>query len=362
MPASVRRRSRPCPYAGATFLAIALETGLARPEPREVIRLDFTAPLGCPTAEQFQREVTARTDRAHFMSGPQAEGANGQGTAKWQFIVRVSEREGVFSGRLRSSSGNGEVTTRDFQSDTCGDVVSALALVAALAIDPQASTAPLTELAGPEPMELEEAPVSRPSPRPRLPTAPARPRVIESRQTEQGTLSFFAGFDALIATGPAPIPLLAPEPFAEVRENQAPSRTVWALSGRVALLAARTGWVGPADDRASFTWLALRLEPCVWRPTAWRELSLFGCAVLDVGALGAKGIPVERPELAWAPWVGLGVGARARWTLGNSLFVEAAGGLSVPLVRYTIVFLEPRRVIHQSRAGVWGEVGVGLGL
>ena len=64
------------------------------------------------------------------------------GEAARAFVVTVTAETATIRGLLSITSLGGSVSRREVTGDTCSEVVSALALITALAIDPSATTAP----------------------------------------------------------------------------------------------------------------------------------------------------------------------------------------------------------------------------
>lgn len=93
------------------------------------IALDYTAEPACPTRAEFIAQVSARTRLADFTDDAVAER---------RFFLSVRTKGGQVVGRLSGPNSDPSTTAREVASDNCADVVSALALITALAIDPHA--------------------------------------------------------------------------------------------------------------------------------------------------------------------------------------------------------------------------------
>src|SRR5207244_5032698 len=102
----------------------------------ERFSLDYEADAGCPGRETFVHEVAARSSRVELVP---------PNSASHRFHVVLQSSSGRSSGRLEIEEGDGPATSRSVDGATCREVVSGLALIAALTLDPQASLAPLTE-------------------------------------------------------------------------------------------------------------------------------------------------------------------------------------------------------------------------
>ncbi len=122
-------------------LAIA-RAAHAQQEAPEPLAVAYEAPDGCPTSSAFFREVSARTTRARA--------AQPNERARVMHVV-VTKRGEEHSGRLWIEDASTASTARSVSGKTCAEVVGALALIGALAVDPRASTAPIAAAAVTDP-------------------------------------------------------------------------------------------------------------------------------------------------------------------------------------------------------------------
>jgi hypothetical protein len=113
--------------------AFALLAGLAGPPPAhaqvEPIRLTYRAAGDCPAEARFVDAVQRRTARWQIVAEEHARA----------FDVDVSAGGSRSRGVLRITAPDGTVTRRAVAGASCAEVVSALALMTALAIDPSGS-------------------------------------------------------------------------------------------------------------------------------------------------------------------------------------------------------------------------------
>ena len=93
------------------------------------IRIELEAPPECATAEAFYEAVRARTERARTVR---------EGEAGVRVVVRLSRVGPRVHGELRVIGEHGESDTRRVDGGTCTEVVEALSLTVALAVDPTA--------------------------------------------------------------------------------------------------------------------------------------------------------------------------------------------------------------------------------
>jgi len=115
--------------AAITLLAIAVLAlaAVGRAQDVETIVLPYDAPTECPDAKVFAGQLEART--AHARVATEA-GATGR-----VFDVRILKLAAGYKGTL-SIHAEGAASIRTVTARACKDVVEALALVSAIAIDP----------------------------------------------------------------------------------------------------------------------------------------------------------------------------------------------------------------------------------
>ena len=119
--------------AACALVVLAARDASGQDADVEPLGVDYTAPDGCPPASSFFSEITARTPRARAArSGERARVLH----------VKVTRRGEAHVGTLAVEDTTGTGSAREVSGGTCAEVVGALALVAALAVDPHASVAP----------------------------------------------------------------------------------------------------------------------------------------------------------------------------------------------------------------------------
>jgi hypothetical protein len=323
--------------------AAALASGVlvaarARADPLP-LSVDYQAAAGCPAEGGFLDEIRWRTPLARLAApGEQAQ----------PLRVRIARSGEVVRGELVLGSGRDRLA-REIRGEVCDEVVSALALVTALAIDPRASTARRQPRAVPAPstaapvLEASPSPSEAPAPTPveTLPPPeivseplPALLPVPDSVPPAPEALSA-AGIQATSALAVTPSPLFGGGIFVD---RAFAGR--WGASLRVAVEIAGTGAVDAGPGRAWFLRGTGRISGCVftWRPV--ERLSLVPCLSTEGGALHGQGIPggmLTFVKQATVPWVGVGLLPRIAVRLGGG-FLEVQGGPVVPLARPTFAF------------------------
>lgn len=300
------------------MLAIAVAITFAAPalalaQALEKVHVAYRVPTdaACPDAASYRARIIARNRGVSFVD---------RADAARVFDVQVrADPDGQLHGRLVVRDPVGVQTVREVFGATCAEVIDALALVAALALDP----------------ERPQEPRAVPAPVPPAPPRTARPRVAFGASAG----GIYEAVPGLAPTGSA---------FVEIR-----TRLVWvSVSGAVARGGAS---VGAAS--AAFTRVVGRVDLCrnvVEGPVRWA-----GCARAEAGVLSAAGADIEGAARARRPWLAPGLGITGTRALSNRLFGRLACSLAVPLIRDRFVF-SPDTTVH--RAGVVvPELMIGIG-
>jgi hypothetical protein len=331
-------------FARRTMLPIGL-TLLAQPSVAapadEAVRFDYRAPPGCPDAEAFANRVQERTARARL--GELHELAR-------TFVVEIRTDDAGATARLSFIDSRGAPVVRSVRGQTCDEVVSAIALVTALAID-----------AGPSPAG-EPAPAVASAPPPAAPPASTEraPKGNKRfvRAPEPDVLAWLVGVHASVSTWLGPSPNLGVGVFGEVGAYAG-------ASARLTLLYSTSHeLVGLPDGtfrRADFMAFVARAEGCPHAFALGAGFRFVPCLALGVGWLEGKGD--EENVNPWKrgghPWVDLVPTLRFDWTVSDSLVFFAQGELGVPLVREKFIFEGPEQDIFEiPAAGVGAAFGM----
>jgi hypothetical protein len=322
---------------------------------RVAIRLAYDGGEGCPPAPAFAAEVTARTARVRMVA---------PGEAGRELRVRVRSGPAESRGTLEIEGGG----SREVKGATCAEVVSALALVSALAFDPQAETGPVAATGGasgnsappastgdtPPPAPAAAAPARAPPP-----AAPPSPAAPAPRATTETAVDWALGLELALAGRMTPRVLVGGGPFVEVRGDAGPG---WAV--RAAFTYATTGPFDQHPGGAIFTWAAGRLAGCVpvLRPST--ALAFAPCVDVEAGALTGAGLArgqIVEPREATIAWLSSGLVALVRLDIQEVVAAELRGGASFPWVRHLFVFETPDVPVHEVPAVVW-TLGAGVGV
>ena len=105
----------------------------ARAETMRPVHVDYQATRGCPDESEFVAELRARVPEISFARDDAALGLE----------VRIRRRTERFEGRVIVRDRGASSSHRIVEGETCGEVVAAVTLIAALTVDRLARVAPV---------------------------------------------------------------------------------------------------------------------------------------------------------------------------------------------------------------------------
>ncbi len=315
--------------SGAALAAALLCAALPAQAEKETIALDYQVGAGCPSRAAFVERVHTFTTKAEI--------ATEAGAALRKFDVRVLRSGSSVRGELTIDD-HGAKTTRQVAGTTCDEVISALALATAIAVDPDALGGSTTD-APPKP-PVAEPPQSSPKPKPapdRPPVAPPptkrKPLPSAAAAPHQPVLFLAAG--ARLGSAMAPFPKLAAtaelgltyfEPLEfyvggsygkqDGHSDQVPHACPSADERCDLRVSELLGWLGAG-------YRLLDLEPLSVLAHSAFELGQVQTAVLDI----TPTVPVERL------WLALDVGLSGRLNAPGPLFFQVDIDARAPLWR-----------------------------
>ncbi len=332
----------------AIFVFILLPRSSVARADEQFFTLDYRAPAGCPSWPRFVTEVALRTPRVRL-----GEDRRHRAIA---IDVDIADERTHAIGRLVLREADGSRAVRKVDGADCAEVTSALALVAALALDPQASTRPIVVAASLPASHVPAATMTPPS------TAPTRDTVKSAEEPARSVdWHVSAGAEILLSQGPAPSAL----PVGEVFVGTSRALGAWSWDTRVALAYAAPTSADVPLGRAEFGLVFARADECPWTARWARQFAASPCVSFEAGRLHAEGIAgpvIVAPNRATVWWMAPGVRARLDWNLGDVWFAQAGIGTLFPLIRESFVFAVPGGLTEAHRAPpVVGEAGVGWG-
>ena len=341
---------------GASCAAAMLLAGIARGaeppaggtdlESTPRFRLAYAAPDGCPDRDAFVRSIRERTSR------PRLVGDEETGSATVMRVVIEQKPEGA-SGRLDLRDPDGTEETRSVASRTCGEVADALALVAAVMLDPDARMTGGAAATKPPPeAEPAEKPPTRPPPiTPKL-VPPPRPAAAPLVPKTRWLFGVGAQIGILGGVGPAVAPTGGV--FGDV-ERRASRGLVSTL--RVSLDAAATA----SDLRTgtqTYEWVAATVRLCPAHLSLPARLRLAPCAGFQAGGHRGTTRDVRSPTSNTELWLAPVASGTVEWALSRAVSLDLHGGIVFPL-RRSRYFLAPASTIYEVPA-LAGTMGVGV--
>lgn len=311
-----------------------------------VVRADtlvYEAIVGCPARDAFVASVVARTPLAHF-----EEASRGRA---FRVALGVSGKrdEGPYLGTLAVTD-EGKPTTREIDGATCDEVADAMALVVALAIDPNAKTeipsTPTTTEAPPIPLK-KQAPVA-PSPPPSR-TAPAP--TYASRLALEGVVGFGVAPSTTLGAGL--------DVGVERTTPEAAPGLAFVLAGHARASFEKTVFTAAAPSADTIRAIGV-LSLCPLRASGGPIVAEL-CGGLGVGLVRFEGEGAANPSAKMRFWSHVEGALVTTIALGRTAFVGVRASLEAPLTRDELVFVRPEIFVHRA-AAITGNVGVFVGL
>jgi hypothetical protein len=330
--------------AGALAFALALgvSASAAPPDETEPIRLEYTAPAGCPDASEFGRRVFGRTSKARA-----AEDAEAART----FIVVIETSGTETQGSLVVREDGMSTLARRVSGKNCDEVSRALALATALAIDPEAALEtpePIPSDAGTAGAGAASSTPDAAQETPKPPIDPPPPDKTTTAESERIALLF----------GPSAAFGLAPNPSfgASVGlEWNSPIARSSAFGGEFVFLTGAKNEVSGA--KSSFVFAFARPYACPVGVPLGASVGLLPCVALQLGAVVARGSELENPESETRFWAAGELALRLDIAFSEEWFMDLSGGAIFPFTRYQFVFRTPETAIYDIPA-----VAAGFGL
>lgn len=319
----------------------------------EPLRVELSAPATCPEAPSLFDRVHARTSRVRKAR---------DGEPARSLVVRIVPNASGFVAQLRLGGDEDyDELERRVPGKTCSEVLAAVALITALTIDPLAAGGASTdEGEKPPPAPAEDAGADALAIAPE-PVSPARTKPVEPEKSVARPPPFRVSVGASL-DGYGLGELVLGESLWVEGGLRSP------LEAALRLRFARSqSFTADPDGRPAFFRLnTASLAGCVTalgsnaRARGAPPLALRPCLDVSVGAVDASSAaygPALEERRAWASLGGL---LQGRWLVAGPLSLEAAFGLTVPLIRDDFFFRPQLPVYRVPPVMLVGNVGVGL--
>ncbi|MBI5538258.1 MAG: hypothetical protein HY898_36385 [Deltaproteobacteria bacterium] len=319
-------------------------------EPIEPIRVAVSAPQPCSDAVRFTSQIQARTNRSRIA---------GENERARLFSAFLTLEAPGSRGTLVITDTDGKSLVREIAGSSCEEVASALALIAALAIDPNAPMGPLivppSTAAAPLPVlptaSVAPAPVA-PAPEATVRSSPAP--VPFAAPLSRAPLALDIGVGVEARGGVAPSLALAPVVFVDLYRERS-SRFV-----RLGLVRTTDVHATQVDGTVKFAMSAARVELCPWAGALGGSVSAHACGRFEVGTLTAD---AQGPATAYSTsraWVATGASGGVRWVPTRGFGVDGWLGASLPLVRDRFTWHDGTTVHHVPAAGFVGGISAAV--
>jgi hypothetical protein len=313
-------------------LALAsVVAALAVAVPAPAVQLQVEAGPDCTTREELAARVAARTRRIDLVAPGSAPDAS---------LVRVVITPGprAVVGELTISQpagprAAGSPAVRRLSAPSCEQLTDALALLIALAFDPDTTAEPAAPPpnAPPTPPPAERVP---PPPRPVPPPVASAAPPPAPRPVPAGRLRVSAAAGAQVLFGPAPHVMPGPTLDLTVGWDR-PS--VWSLAVRLSAALAWSGTLSETGGMADFSLDTLALDACPLRLAPWK-LEARACANGTVGRLVATGSQTYQGQSVERPFAAAGGAALLTLPLGHALEISARASAGASWIRDSFAF------------------------
>lgn len=249
-----------------------------------------------------------------------------------------------FRGTVWIRSTSGGVTERAVRAERCDEVASALALIVAILLNPEARP------------QREKRVALQGEPRPQ----PTPVRSSERGKARALRLSAVGGMHLGIQGGVAPRVVIGPRWFVGLARRTDDLLTV-ASSIRVSAYTGRSATArGPiARTSAAFELDSLRADGCAFR-LASGGFSIEPCLLFELGRLDATGVAHGRSQAKERSWTAAGALLRGEWTAWKRLVAGVDLGGVVPLRSTRYAFAGDQTFYETPWLGFTGAIGFGM--
>lgn len=257
-----------------------------------------------------------------------------------RFAIAVRDEGERFVGALTVHSNQSSSEQREVSAKSCEEVLETLALIVAVAIDPNASLSRRPPRR--EPPNASSPPPTAPPPTPTKASRPVAPRApVEPGRAPAWHQWLALGIEA---RGAFSSDAATAGSVAFELERRMPGG--WGWSMRLAALRSLESRISdPFGREATFQWSAGRIDAGPLLLAANEVVSVQPGLGLDLGAIEA-----EAERSATRLWVSALAFLRTRWNAFSPFSLEGTVGAFTPLTRDEFVLFDPNAVVYQERA------------
>jgi hypothetical protein len=323
---------------------------LARGEEGRPFRLSYDAPPECPAKDRLVERIRASSVRAR--PGNADERAV-------ELSVHVVQQAGGFVGVLTARRPDGTGFTRGVPAPDCEQSIAAIALIAAITIDPDAAL----EAAVVPPSEAPPASPPQAPPFIPPPPLPGQPDALDSRDQRRTPSRSKRPLGWSLGARAGATSAIAPEPIPDVGgvlAYEGDASGWFAPRASISALYAFSSTVDHTTGRARYDRLGGRAAVCPIESPDITVVSLRPCVGVELGRLHAQGVNVPNQTEQSLLWAAVGASLRADRMLAPWLTVGLEAGALITMIRNGF-FFDPRgevvHRVHDVAAQVAVEVG-----
>lgn len=302
---------------------LVLPSSPVHAEPRPTsIRLDYSAPAGCPDRGEFFELVRLRAGSVELVDA-------GEGARRFSVWLEKGDSEDRYRGRL-GKPGQADGVARALEGASCQEVARGLALIIAIELGPVRS-----EPARSSPSALATAGVPH-----HISPTPQAPR----RKFDLAVLAG-ASVGLMSSLGPRAAPTL--QAGVELRSMSGP----WFLrpSLRLAASVARASEMRDREGTVNATMASALLRACpLTVPGLGPRLAIEPCATVELGRLFSIGRTSKAELSTDSPWTAVGGAVHVLGWASPSLFIEANLELFAALDRYRSYLTNPEMPLFET--------------
>jgi len=325
-------------FLASTIPLFAAVVGLATtPDPAtkvKPVQVEIDAPKGCANADGFFSSLQFRTSLVRRATADEP---------RTILQVRLLETRRYVLGELRMVDDRGGTDTRRVQGPNCDDVVQALSLAAAVALDPgvllhATVTIPAPEATTPANPPPSIAPAVVQPVDVRTPSSPSSNNSRRNPRFELGAASVGSVFlSSSVSPGMA------------VFGRWTPTGSGWFRpTVGMAFTYLRNDVLGsPGAAEASLSGLIVTICGIGWSASV---ITVKPCGLAMAGMLSVRGHQVARPSSVDVLWLSAGAAVRTKVYLGRSLSLDLEVGASAPFLRREFYTTLPSNVVEKTPA------------
>lgn len=328
-------------YLSLVMAAVAAAGAAEADRGARPVEVHFDGPDGCSGANAFFGSLRSRTDRVR-----RADADEPRTTVQ----VRLSREHGRVVGELRMSDDRGETDTRKVQGASCDEVVQALSLTAALALDPSARlfvppAAPGTDEAATRTEKDQPVPAAVTTTAPTPSASASASRLVPGFELSAGLV----GLAVLSGS-------FSPGIGVTARKNLGRDGRFRPTLGLGLAYVRNDVLQSPQDAEVALATIGATVCPLRWAASI---LTVQPCALVLAGWLSATGRQVTHVDTVDRSWLSAGLTVRTAAFLGRGFSLELEGGISAPLVKRRFFATVPSNVVAETPT-ISPIVGIGL--